>query len=175
MSSGLLPATVFGYNLFLTSPCGSGGTGRRTILRGWRRKACGFESHLPHHRSPRRAMSRANEVSRGTSDFDLPSGWCCYLLLCADRSYYTGITSKLATRLRHKASGKGAGYTRNTRPIALVWYERHPDKLSAARREIQIKSWSHSKKYGLAHGDSAFQGLGACVWVSLGPPAAVSG
>ena len=29
--------------------CGSGGIGRRTILRGWRRKACGFESHLPHH------------------------------------------------------------------------------------------------------------------------------
>ncbi len=29
--------------------CGSGGTGRRTILRGWRRKAWGFESPLPHH------------------------------------------------------------------------------------------------------------------------------
>ena len=28
--------------------CGSGGTGRRTILRGWRRKAWGFESPLPH-------------------------------------------------------------------------------------------------------------------------------
>jgi hypothetical protein len=35
----------------LTS-CGSGGTGRRTILRGWRRKAWGFESPLPHQSSP---------------------------------------------------------------------------------------------------------------------------
>src|SRR5437879_10238765 len=29
--------------------CGSGGTGRHTILRGWRRKAWGFKSPLPHH------------------------------------------------------------------------------------------------------------------------------
>jgi hypothetical protein len=33
---------------FHLTPCGSGGTGRRTILRGWRRKAWGFESPLPH-------------------------------------------------------------------------------------------------------------------------------
>src|SRR3954451_12699904 len=29
--------------------CGSGGIGRHTILRGWRREACGFKSRLPHH------------------------------------------------------------------------------------------------------------------------------
>ena len=28
--------------------CGSGEIGRRTILRGWRREACGFKSRLPH-------------------------------------------------------------------------------------------------------------------------------
>ena len=33
--------------------CGSGGTGRHTILRGWRRKAWGFKSPLPHHKLPR--------------------------------------------------------------------------------------------------------------------------
>ncbi len=31
---------------------GSGEIGRHTILRGWRRKAWGFKSPLPHHRSP---------------------------------------------------------------------------------------------------------------------------
>src|SRR5215813_10808474 len=31
-----------------SSLCGSGGTGRHTILRGWRRKAWGFKSPLPH-------------------------------------------------------------------------------------------------------------------------------
>ncbi len=31
--------------------CGSGEIGRHTILRGWRRKAWGFKSPLPHHTS----------------------------------------------------------------------------------------------------------------------------
>ena len=31
--------------------CGSGEIGRHTILRGWRRKAWGFKSPLPHHAS----------------------------------------------------------------------------------------------------------------------------
>jgi hypothetical protein len=46
-------------------------------------------------------MSRANEVSRGTlRDIpDLPDGWCCYLLLCSDGSYYCGITSKLPSSI----------------------------------------------------------------------------
>src|ERR1700686_1348384 len=35
-------------SFFHLTSCGSGGTGRRTILRGWRRKAWGFESPLPH-------------------------------------------------------------------------------------------------------------------------------
>ena len=37
-----------GSKFFHLTSCGSGGTGRRTILRGWRRKAWGFESPLPH-------------------------------------------------------------------------------------------------------------------------------
>jgi hypothetical protein len=32
----------------LGSASGSGGIGRHTILRGWRRKAWGFKSPLPH-------------------------------------------------------------------------------------------------------------------------------
>src|SRR5690242_20554465 len=37
--------------------CGSGGTGRHTILRGWRRKAWGFKSPLPHQ-YPRNQVER---------------------------------------------------------------------------------------------------------------------
>jgi preprotein translocase subunit SecG len=40
-----------GYLKVLLETCGSGGTGRHTILRGWRRKAWGFKSPLPHHRT----------------------------------------------------------------------------------------------------------------------------
>jgi hypothetical protein len=37
-------------NLSSLNKCGSGGTGRHTILRGWRREAWGFKSPLPHHK-----------------------------------------------------------------------------------------------------------------------------
>src|SRR5688500_1094791 len=39
--------------------CGSGGTGRHTILRGWRRKAWGFKSPLPHHQVPHKKGTTA--------------------------------------------------------------------------------------------------------------------
>ena len=42
-------AIIFLVSSVVSSPCGSGGTGRHTILRGWRRKAWGFKSPLPHH------------------------------------------------------------------------------------------------------------------------------
>ncbi len=44
--------------------CGSGGTGRHTILRGWRRKAWGFKSPLPHHLAPGKALRRKQERTR---------------------------------------------------------------------------------------------------------------
>ena len=50
---------------------------------------------------------------------EFPPGWHCYLLLCAPGSYYCGITSNLADRIRDHASGKGSGYTKKVKPIAL--------------------------------------------------------
>jgi putative endonuclease len=70
-------------------------------------------------------LSRANIVSRGTLFNDLPTGWCCYLLLCSDGSYYCGLASHLPSRLRQHASGRGSSYTKRTRPKALVWFETH--------------------------------------------------
>ena len=99
---------------------------------------------------------------------ELPSGWCCYLLLCSDDSFYCGITSNLAHRIRDHSSGKGSGYTKGANPVALVWYEPHDSRLRAAKRESQIKCWSREKKRRLANGGSAFEGLGRCVLVSLG-------
>jgi hypothetical protein len=54
-----IPRLIFGramQSFFHLTSCGSGGTGRRTILRGWRRKAWGFESPLPHQ-----SLSKAHE------------------------------------------------------------------------------------------------------------------
>jgi putative endonuclease len=99
---------------------------------------------------------------------ELPPGWSCYLLLCSDDSYYCGITSNLAQRVRDHSSGKGSGYTKGVKPIALVWYETHEDRHGAAERERQIKGWSREKKKELASGHSDFEGLGTRVMASLG-------
>ena len=99
---------------------------------------------------------------------DSPKGWCCYLLVCSDGSYYCGIASNLASRVRHHASGKGSGYTKRLKPVALIWFESHPNRHSAAAHEKQIKSWSHEKKRALAEGGREFEGLGIRMMVSLG-------
>src|SRR5512146_2931157 len=52
----------------LFGQCGSGGTGRHTILRGWRRKAWGFKSPLPHH-SPKLRSERKVCGSRAGRHF----------------------------------------------------------------------------------------------------------
>jgi hypothetical protein len=46
--------------------CGSGGTGRHTILRGWRRKAWGFKSPLPHQDSRLRLYNKVFAVEDQT-------------------------------------------------------------------------------------------------------------
>jgi hypothetical protein len=53
LGASLFRASLLCYNKTLPGNCilplcGSGGTGRHTILRGWRRKAWGFKSPLPH-------------------------------------------------------------------------------------------------------------------------------
>ena len=89
---------------------------------------------------------------------DLPKGWCCYLLLCADGSYYCGLTGDLKQRLLDHASGRGSKYTRGTMPTALVWFEHYSSRERAARREREIKKWGRRNKELLAKNG---------VWVSL--------
>jgi len=112
-------------------------------------------------------LSRANEVSRGTAISELPLGWSCYLLLCVDGRYYCGITSNLPQRLRDHRSGRGGSFTSDAKPLALVWYERHNDRSSAARREHQLKSWNHTKKATLAEGRWRLSPSAVAVRVSL--------
>lgn len=63
-----------------------------------------------------------------------------YILKCADDTFYTGITKELERRLEeHNSSDKGAKYTRNRRPVVMVYSEIHPDRSSASKREYEIK------------------------------------
>ncbi len=73
-----------------------------------------------------------------------------YLLLCADRSYYTALTTELEKRLAEHQSGTDPGcYTYSRRPVQLVYYEIIPFLKEARDREKQLKKWSRAKKKAL--------------------------
>ncbi|MGD0611178.1 MAG: GIY-YIG nuclease family protein [Anaerolineales bacterium] len=70
----------------------------------------------------------------------------CYILECADGSYYTGWSNDPERRLRVHNAGRGARYTRSRRPVRLVYVEELPDRASAMRRERQIKGLTKKQK-----------------------------
>lgn len=70
----------------------------------------------------------------------------CYLVRCADGSFYTGWTTDPERRVKEHNAGRGARYTRAHRPVELVYVEELPDRSSALKREAQIKTYSHKRK-----------------------------
>ena len=74
----------------------------------------------------------------------------CYILECADGTYYTGWSTDPERRLAQHNTGHGARYTRSRRPVELVYAEKQPDRSSAMRREFAIKRLSRAKKRALA-------------------------
>ncbi len=63
-----------------------------------------------------------------------------YIVECADKTLYTGVTTELERRVEeHNSSKKGAKYTRIRRPVKLVYSEIYPDRSSASKREYVIK------------------------------------
>ncbi len=70
----------------------------------------------------------------------------CYLVECADGTYYTGWTTDPARRERQHNAGTGSRYTRSRRPVKMVYIEPQPDKITAMQRERAIKALSHDRK-----------------------------
>jgi putative endonuclease len=78
------------------------------------------------------------------------SGWQVYMILCSDRSLYTGITTDVERRFAEHASGRGAKYFRGREPVTLVYLEGGHDRASASRREASLKKLPTAKKRQLA-------------------------
>ena len=76
-----------------------------------------------------------------------------YILECVNKALYTGITTNLNRRFREHKSGEGAKYTRKNRPIKIRYHEVYPTRSAATKREMQIKSWSRTKKLALVKGE----------------------
>lgn len=73
----------------------------------------------------------------------------CYMLECADGTYYTGWTTDPERRVKQHNKGAGARYTKTRRPVKLVYLEPQPDKVTAMKRERAIKTLSRKQKMEL--------------------------
>src|SRR3990172_8530200 len=73
-----------------------------------------------------------------------------YVLQCADKSLYAGITVDLARRLKeHNQSKLGAKYTMARRPVKVVYSKKFRNRSLASKAEIQIKKLSREEKIEL--------------------------
>lgn len=73
----------------------------------------------------------------------------CYILECADGTYYTGWSTDPVRRTRIHNSGHGARYTRAHMPVRLVYVESLPDRSTAMKRENTIKKMGRAAKQHL--------------------------
>ncbi|MCH2236094.1 MAG: GIY-YIG nuclease family protein [Crocinitomicaceae bacterium] len=73
-----------------------------------------------------------------------------YILLCADGSYYTGMTSNIEKRLaEHQSKKDPSSYTARRLPVSLEFFCEFSDPYVAMNTERQIKKWSKQKKVAL--------------------------
>ena len=73
----------------------------------------------------------------------------CYIVECADGTYYTGWAIDPQHRLAMHNKGRGARYTRMRLPVKLVYIEEQPDRRSAMKRERAIKRMTREGKQKL--------------------------
>jgi len=72
-----------------------------------------------------------------------------YIARCNDNSLYTGYCKNLVYREKKHNLGKGAKYTKQRRPIKIIYFEKFETRVKAMRRERQIKKWPKVKKENL--------------------------
>jgi putative endonuclease len=73
----------------------------------------------------------------------------CYIVECADGTYYTGWAIDPEKRVNIHNKGRGAKYTRMRLPVKLVYIEEQPDRVTAMKRERAIKKMPREKKQKL--------------------------
>ncbi len=73
----------------------------------------------------------------------------CYILECADGTFYTGWTTDPERRVSQHNKGIGAKYTSTRRPVKLVYLETYPNRVDAMKRELAIKKMKRVQKIKL--------------------------
>jgi putative endonuclease len=78
-----------------------------------------------------------------------------YILKCADKTLYTGITTDLKRRIiEHNGSKLGARYTSSRRPVQLVYTKKFKDRSLASKEESRIKKMKRDEKLVLIKKES---------------------
>lgn len=72
--------------------------------------------------------------------------WIVYVLICEDKTLYTGYTNNLEKRFDSHKKGIGAQYTKSHKPVKVVYSEDFEQKNDALKREAQIKKWTRKQK-----------------------------
>ncbi|MDU2499774.1 GIY-YIG nuclease family protein [Finegoldia sp. BIOML-A3] len=72
-----------------------------------------------------------------------------YILECADKSLYTGITNDFSKRIKMHNKGKASKYTRARLPVNYVFMKKIDNKSDALKLEIKTKSLTRDKKLKL--------------------------
>ena len=73
-----------------------------------------------------------------------------YILKCADKTLYTGITTDLERRIsEHNENKLGAKYTASRRPVKLIYSKRFKNRANASKEEARIKNLTRKQKLEL--------------------------
>jgi putative endonuclease len=75
--------------------------------------------------------------------------WSVYIVRCADKTLYTGITTDVVARIKIHNSGKGAKYTRSRLPVRLAYKQAMRSESAARKLEARIKKLSRGEKLAL--------------------------
>ncbi|MBI4160248.1 GIY-YIG nuclease family protein [Candidatus Wolfebacteria bacterium] len=78
--------------------------------------------------------------------------WFVYILLCDQKTFYTGMTNNIGNRLIQHTQRQSSS-TKKFSDIKLVHTEKYFKFSDAESREKQIKGWSVAKKKALISGN----------------------
>lgn len=69
-----------------------------------------------------------------------------YIVECRDGTYYTGYTPDIEKRVKLHNSGRGARYTRDRKPVKLMWRKQYKYFKKAFLEEKRIKQLTRKQK-----------------------------
>jgi len=72
-----------------------------------------------------------------------------YLLECADKSIYTGITTDVGRRFAEHVAGTASHYTNAKKAKKILYSEKVGSRGSALKREAEIKQMNRARKLAL--------------------------